>query len=397
MEKCIDPGARRLILQKIAGRFHLRWGSRALAFLIFTSVMLLSTLVACGPSSEDLEALHYAPHLSDDFKLSTPDEQGLDPLRVAKLFYDAAKMDTLTGLLVVKNGYLIGEKYFHEGAIEATNNRQSVTKSYTSALVGIALDQGCLSSLDQKMMDFFPEFAGQLDDPRKTSITIRDMLLMRSGYPSEETTPGYLETLYTNQGDWLTLLADFRLTSDPGTEFQYSNLTSHLLGVIVARACGSDLSALSQDRLFSPMKTKLGDWNRDADHYNYGHAELYVTGRNMAHLGMLYLHQGRFEGRQIISADWVRDSLRTVSKDAYKNVGHFRDIGYGYQWWSARAGEHQVNFAWGHGGQLIVLVKERDMVIVVTANPFYGVHGSQSWKHEKAIIKLVSRFISALP
>jgi CubicO group peptidase (beta-lactamase class C family) len=117
----------------------------------------------------------------------------------------------------------------------------------------------------------------------------------------------------------------------------------------------------------------------------------------MAKFGLLYLNDGEYEGNQIIPADWVHDSLQTYSEDALDNVGRLRDIGYGYQWWSARVGEHHVNFAWGHGGQLIVLVDEFDMVIVVTADPFYLVHTSESWKNEKAHINLVGEFINSFP
>jgi hypothetical protein len=86
---------------------------------------------------------------------------------VAELYRNAAELETLYGLLVVKNGHLIAEKYFNQGAVGRRDNRQSVTRSYTSALVGLALEQRCLSSVDQKMLDFFPELAGQLKDPRK--------------------------------------------------------------------------------------------------------------------------------------------------------------------------------------------------------------------------------------
>jgi len=124
-------------------------------------------------------------------------EQGLDPMLLAELYFNAAKLETLYGLLVIKNVYLIAEGYFNEGAVEQKARLQSVTKSYTSALVGIALDQGHLSNVDQKMMDFFPEFVGQITDPRKNQITIRDMLQMRAGSPWEESTAELFEILYT--------------------------------------------------------------------------------------------------------------------------------------------------------------------------------------------------------
>ena len=111
----------------------------------------------------------------------------------------------------------------------------------------------------------------------------------------------------------------------------------------------------------------------------------------------MYLNEGEYKGNQVISADWVHDSLQTYSEDAWDNVGRFRDIGYGYHWWSATAGEHKVYFAWGHGGQLIVLVDELDMVVVVTGDPFYLQHDDESWRHESASLNLVGKFIESLP
>jgi CubicO group peptidase (beta-lactamase class C family) len=283
------------------------------------------------------------------------------------------------------------------------SRRASVTKSYTSALVGIALDQGCLTSVDQKMIDFFPEVADQITDPRKKQITIKEMLQMRAGYPWEETDPALWEALWS--GEYLRYIVDFSLSSDPGTEFNYSNLTSHWLGIIVARACDTDLKSFGQEHLFSPLGVEVGDWNRDVDGYYIGGGDIQFTARDMAKFGLLYLNGGEYEGNRIIPASWVRQSLETysdyawVTKDKLNKVGrYFRDLGYGYQWWSASVGEHHIDFAWGHGGQLIVLMADLDMVIVVTADPFYGkdLHW-QAWKHEQANINLVGKFIKSLP
>ena len=377
-------------------------------FLLFTSVILiLSNLVGCSPRPriEDLAAVEYTPLPGDDWKVSTPAETGLDPMLVAELYLDAAELETLYGLLVIKNEYLIAEKYFNEGSVEQLSARQSVTKSYTSAFVGIALDQGYLSGVDQKMMDFFPEYADQINDPRKEQITIRDLLQMRAGYPDEERTPPYLDILFFRDNwHWLPHIVDFPLTSDPGTKFSYSNLTSHLLGVIVARACNTDLQSYAQEHLFSPINAEVGDWSADADNYNFGALEIYVTARDMAKFGLLYLNDGEYEGNRVLSADWVRESLQAYSEDINftgiisSRLGrYFRDIGYGYQWWSARVGEHHFNYAWGHGGNLIILLDELDMIIVTTADPLYGILGDEAWKHEGAIINLVGKFIKSLP
>ncbi len=365
------------------------------AFLFTNVIILLCMLVGCGPSAADLEAVDYTPLPGDDWEVSTPAEQGLDPMLVAELYHNAAGLETLYGLLVIKNGYLVAEGYFNEGSVDRKNQLQSVTKSYTSALVGIALDQGCLSSADQKMMEFFPE-VGQIDDPRKNQITIRDMLQMRSGYPDEETDPALFEALLS--GDYLRLIDGFPLTSDPGTRFQYSGLTSHWLGVIVARACDTDLKSFAQEHLFSPMDAELGDdWIQDRDGYYIGLAGMQVTARDMAKFGLLYLNDGEYKEKQILSANWVRISLQRYSEDFRSSYGYFRDLGYGFQWWAGRAGDRHFYYAAGHGGQYIVLLDELDMVVVTAADPFWQQHNEESWKHESAVIKLVGKFINSLP
>jgi len=368
------------------------------SFLLFTSVILiLLILVGCNTWSQCKKEVKYTPLSGDGWKVSTPAEQGLDPKLVSLLYCNADKLETIYSLLVIKDGYLIAERYFNEGSVEQKARLQSVTKSYTSALVGIALDQGYLSSVDQKMLDFFPEVAGQITDPRKKQITIRHLLQMRAGYPWEETDPALWEGLLS--GHYLPLIEDFPLISDPGTEFHYSNLTSNWLGIIVARACGMNLKSYAEKHLFSPIDAEVGDWGTDRDGHNNGCGDLHFTARDAAKFGLLYLNDGEYEGNQIISADWVHDSFQTYSEDAWTiRIGrNINNIGYGYQWWSARSGEHFYNFAWGHGGQLIVLLDEFDMIIVTTADPFWLQHDDKSWKHEKAIINLVANFINSLP
>lgn len=365
---------------------------------IVLAMSILTFLAGCDTSPGDaevLETIDYTPLPGDDWPVSTPEERGLDPMLVAELYQEAADLETIYGLLVVKDGYLIAEDYFNSGSVGQKALLQSVAKSFTSALVGIALDQGCLSSVDQKMIDFFPDYAEQIGDPRKRQVSVRDMLKMRAGFPSEEDDAALWEAAWS--GDYVHHVVDFPLTSDPGTKFQYSNLTAHWLGVILARACDTDLKSFAQDQLFDPLGGEIGKWKADLDGYNWAAGEIHVSARDAAKFGLLYLNGGQFQGQQIVPADWVRDSLKTYSERAYSNIGRFHDIGYGYQWWSATVGDHQVNFAWGHGGQLIVLLDDLDIVIVVTADPFYEVYGSESWQYEKANFELVGDFIDSLP
>lgn len=365
--------------------------------LFALAIMISSALVGCEPSAEELEAVDYTPLPGDNWPVSTPADQGLDTELLAGLYHDAAELETLYCLLVIKNGYLIAEDYFNGGEVGKQTLIQSASKSYISALVGIALDKGCLSSVDQKMIDFFPKVADQIADPRKKLITIRDLLQMRSGYPDEETDSAYLDALYW--GVYPPLIAEFPLVSDPGTRFNYSNLTYSWLAIILSRACGTDLKSYAQEHLFQPTDTELGDWLQDRDGHYIGSGGIHVTARDAAKFGLLYLNNGEYNGNQIVPADWVHDSLQNYSENArdYGSSLSFRDLGYGYGWWTARAGEHHFSYAWGHGGQLIVLLDELDMVIVTTADPFFGQHDGNSWKHEKATINLVGEFISSLP
>jgi CubicO group peptidase (beta-lactamase class C family) len=129
-------------------------------FLLTIVCLLFSTLLTgCSPSAADLEAVDYTPLDGDDWPVSTPEEQDLDPILIARMYAEAAELETIYGLLVVKNGYLVAEDYWHGSGISQKCILASVTKSYTGALVGIALEQGYIESIDQPMMDFFPELA----------------------------------------------------------------------------------------------------------------------------------------------------------------------------------------------------------------------------------------------
>lgn len=370
-------------------------------------LLVIPTLVACnsGCGKARFDASVYTPRTAGDWQVSTPQQQGLDPRLVNRLYRDAAKLETIYGVLIVKNGQLVAEQYFHNGSIDQLSGRQSATKSFTSALTGIALQKGCLTSLDQKMMDFFPELKDQIRDPRKNQITVRELLQMRSGYPWEEREAPYFDRIFMS-GNWhfLPHIVDIPLTADPGTEFKYSNLDSHILGIIVARACKTDLKTFAQENLFSPMGIHTINWTKDADNYYWGFFELHIRARDMAKFGLLYLNQGRFNQKQIVPAAWVTDSLQPYSQNinftgwfSSKLGHHMRDLGYGYQWWSATAGKHRFDFAWGHGGQLIVLLHDMNMVIVTTADPLMNEPGEAGWKHEGAILDVVGKFIASLP
>lgn len=374
---------------------------KARRLLSLISVLLAAFLLAgCtgpAPSSEELAAVDYTPITTDLWPVSTPEEQGLDPDLMAELYYNAARLETSYSLLVFKNGYLIAEDYFHGGSPDLQVNIHSVTKSINSALVGLALEEGCITSLDQKMMDFFPELTRRITDPRKNDITIRQMLQMRAGYPWEEATAEGTELLFT--GFRPSNLVDVPLAYDPGSDSAYSNLTAHLLGVIVARACGTDLKTFAQEHLFGPLGIEPGFWQVDWVGNYLGYSDIDLSSTDLAKFGMLYRNEGQHNGIQVVPAQWVQDSLQSYSDGTWTvRVGrNWDDNEYGYQWWSIRAGDHRYNLAWGHGGQQIVLLDDLDMMIVFLADPLHLQHGDEPWRIEKANLNLIADFVASLP
>jgi len=369
----------------------------ARTLLLLTALASTVLAAGCGPSPAALAEVDYTPVTKDLWPVSTPQEQGLDPELVADLYYQAGQMENSYSVLLFRNGYLVAEDYFNEGSPEQQINIHSVTKSFTSALVGIALEQGCITSVDQPMMDFFPELADQVQDPRKNTITLRQMLQMRAGYPWEESTPELMELLFT--GFRPATLLQVPLVRDPGTDFDYSNLTSHLIGIIVARACGTDLKTYAQQNLFDPLGIDPGFWQQDWEDYYLGFSDLHLTAIDLARFGLLVLNDGVHAGQQIVPADWVQESLQVYSEDAWKyRVGrNWKHSAYGYQWWSVQAGNYRYDMAWGHGGEQVVLVRELDMLIVVTVDPLHLQHGDGPWRLEKASLNLVADIVASLP
>ena len=361
-------------------------------------ILIVSLLVGCGgPSSAELEAVDYTPVSRDEWPVSTPKEQGLDPELVAELYYNASQLETAYSLLVFKNGYLVAEDYFNNGYATKQVNIHSVTKSINSALVGIAFEQGCLTSIDQKMMEFFPEFANRIRDPRKNDISIRQMLQMRAGYPWEEATAEGTDLLFS--GFHTSNVVDVPLAYDPGTDSAYSNLTAHLLGIIVARACDTDLKSFGQEYLFDPLGIEPAFWQVDWDGNYLGFSDIDLSSTDLAKFGLLYMNNGRYNGIQVVPEQWVHDSLQIYSEKTWTiRVGrNWDDNGYGYQWWSIKAGDYRYNLAWGHGGQQIVLLNDLDMMIVFLADPLHLQHGDEPWKIEKANLNLVADFVASLP
>jgi len=295
---------------------------------------------------------------------STPEDQGLDSGILAEAVSEARRLPYLYSLLVIRNGHLVSEDYFNGMSRWSANDNYSVTKSFTSALVGIALDRGFLESLDQKMLDFFPEYVTPGMDPRKHDITIRHLLMMRAGFDWDDVEASFAQ-LHASP-DFIRYILDMPLSDAPGTVFNYCTPESDLLSAILTRATGMSTREFAERYLFDPLGIQIVDWWRDPQGFYFGGREMFFTPRNMARLGQLYLQGGFIDGRKVVSSDWVEESLQYGAR--FYPWGPVTDHGYGYQWWLGAIGGYRLFFAVGIGGQYILVFPEIDMIVVTTAN-----------------------------
>jgi CubicO group peptidase (beta-lactamase class C family) len=375
----------------------MRLWARAALPVLMTGTLVVAVGCGSGPSADELATVDYAPTTTDEWAVSTPEEHGLDPDAVAEMYWRADQLESIYSLLVLKDGELVAEKYWRAGSPDYQQNVQSVTKSYTGALVGLAIEDGCIPSVDEPMMTYFPELDARVRDERLYDITIEQLLQMRAGYPWEESYPEGVELFY--QGFRPSSLLRVPLVRDPGTGGDYSNLSSHLLAIIVSRGCDADLLDFAQEHLFDPLDISVSDWMVDWEGYRLGYAELAVSAMDMARFGQMYLDEGTVDGEQVVPASWVEDSWQAYSEGMWccKVGDNFDRTAYGYQWWTIDAGPHTYHLAWGHGGQQIAVLPEMDMVVVVTADPLYHQSGDGPWALETANLNLVATFIAGLP
>ena len=284
----------------------------------------------------------------------------------------------LNSLLIVRNGYLVLEEYFNGSGPNDVHTLQSDSKSVTSLLVGIALQQGAVNSLHQRVLDFFPEYhkIKHLDE-RKAAITIEDLLTMRTGFDwSESVYAGSpLEELNNCRCDWLKFVLDWPMREAPGTRFEYNSGGVILLGGIILNATGMSVDAFAQRYLFDPLGITTAWWYQGLPvglpHMGGG---LNLRARDMAKIGYLLLKGGLWENRQVVSREWLDESLQHHVKNPRTFGSHAVD--YGYLWWllpldgagTAQDEQADIYTAAGARDQWIFVIPKYDMVVVVTGN-----------------------------
>ena len=295
---------------------------------------------------------------------TAPEAQGMDSVALAQMFETIENEDLhLHSLLIVRNGYLVTEAYWHPYAPDTKHSIESNTKTIIGTLIGIAIDQGALDSVDQKMVDLLPERIIENLDDQKKSITLQNLLSMTPGLTCQDLSSAG-QGIYQAE-DWVQYLLDLPVTDPPGSRWIYCNGAAHLLSAILQDATGMDARSYANTHLFKSLgipKVPEQDWNTDPNGVTNGIAGLYLTPRDLAKYGYLYLMKGNWNGKQVVPYQWVEESTREhayIGPDDY--VGGL-DRRFGY-FWSIFPDLQYYGYL-GMAGQELYVVPEKNMVIV---------------------------------
>jgi len=317
---------------------------------------------------------------SYNWPTSSPEAQGLDGDILKGAFDEAGKKSYMYSLLVVKNGFLVSEAYYNYRDENTMDLIFSATKSFVSALIGIAIEEGFIDSLDQKMMDFYPEYDNSNLDPRKRDITIRHLLTMQSGFDHESNIGGTVDTA----PNMIAAIIASELRFDPGTDFIYSSHGSHILSGIITKATGMSTLNYAVEKLFTPIGVQTMVWSTDQNGVTFGGSGLYLSPRDMARFGYLYMENGYLDLKQVVPAEWIEHSVQN-HRNYTEPWEEMDDVGYGFQWWTGSFDEYPVYFASGFGGQWILNVPDLNMIIVATMNAFT----ENNWQQMESLIPIV--------
>ncbi|PZD96040.1 6-aminohexanoate hydrolase [Paenibacillus sambharensis] len=291
---------------------------------------------------------------------------GIDPLI-------KADYSNINGIVVARHGYIAYESYYNGRSPEEPQHAASVTKSILSALIGIAIDAGHIESIDQKVLDFFPEYVPGAADRQKQDITIRHLLTMTVPYPFDD----WKEPLdkMCMQTDWVKYVLDLLGRGGTIGAFKYATAGAHLLSAILTRSTGLSAREIANEHLFKPIGMKevpdygmeafgfddlfghkVRGWVEDPSGISTGGWGLTLTARDMARLGLLYLSRGKWDNKQVISETWIDESTA------------MNPFNYGYLWWLREEDGIYTYSALGDGGNVLCCVPGHDMVIAITSD-----------------------------
>jgi CubicO group peptidase (beta-lactamase class C family) len=347
--------------------------SRLIALAITLILLSMTSFCIQSAASDGLSVVSqerptYWP--TDGWRYSSPEEQGMnnDTLNAMMDLIEEQEFP-IHSVLVIKNGYAVYERYPHEyypaGHLKLLH---SVTKSFASSLIGIAIQQGLLSGVNETVLSFFPEYTIANPDPRKDAMTIEDLLTMTPGlewdewsYPYEDAENNTLRVMM-NSPDAVQYVLDRPMSHTPGEHWVYNGGASLLLAAIIQQISNQTTHEFAQQYLFDPLGFSLSVWYTTSGGWCNSFGGLRLNTRDIAKLGFLYLNNGTWNGTQILPADYVANATEPI--DLANPLGP--SFGYGWHWWTRS--DLGIYFAYGRYGQKIMVSPEHDLVVAFTAH-----------------------------
>jgi CubicO group peptidase (beta-lactamase class C family) len=301
----------------------------------------------------------------EDWRTSTPEEQGLDSTLILQMFQEIQDESIdIHSVLLVRNGYLVTEAYVDPYTQNIKHPVFSVTKSVISILTGIAIHEGYIDSVDQKVLDFFPAIAEDVTDEYLQNLTLEHLLTMSAGHNTRTIPQPWVLSEKDASFDTVEfILTNSDILEKPGTSFFYDSGMPHLLSAIIQETTGMTTQEYAQEKLFGPLGITGVTWETDPRGIPLGCTGLALSPRDMAKLGYLYLNRGQWNGEQIVPTEWVDQSTaKHIETKGLMNEAE--DDGYGYYWWMDAYGGYSAH---GYGGQYIFVVPNLDLVAVFTS------------------------------
>ena len=340
-----------------------------------------------------------APWPTSGWATSTPTAQGLRAEPLDSLHRDIAanRFGNVDRLVIIRNGYLIrNERYPRDykaisAGTDTTSHQfnyqhpywhpyyhgrdvhtlQSVTKSVSSALIGIAIDRKEIAGVNVPLLSFFKEFDASRLDPRLQQATLEDLLTMRTGIEWHETDRPIDSTNTTIQleasRDWITFTLSQPMDAAPRTKWVYNSGGSALMAAVIRQATGRHAHQYAETHLFQPLGIRDYHWKITPTGHPDTEGGLYLEAEQLAKIGYLYLNRGMWNGKRILSEAWVNASTaRQV--DSVNQAGW----GYGYQWWRLDREGVEIWAGLGYGGQFLVVMPQHNMIGVVNSWNVFG-------------------------
>ncbi len=272
---------------------------------------------------------------------------------------EARSLSPVSSVLVSQGGDILVEEYFRGMTADRRINVKSISKSLLSPLVGIAIRDGLLEGYRQPLAELLPEYLNSTEYGHWDGVTLHHLLSMTTGIRG---TSFSRYGVWVSSPDWVAGALEQPTRCEPGSCWEYSTGNSHLVGVILARASGTDLRQYASTALFDRLDISLRAWDRDPQGNFLGGNNMALKPRDLLTFGELYVNEGRHHGEQLVPSVWIRRSWQEYAVSPWNGHSH------GYFWWSREIDNTRVHFAWGYGGQYVLVVPEKNAVVVITSS-----------------------------